>query len=443
MNDMKYIPKYKKFILSVSYNNYNISGGTNKVILAHKKVFEDVNISHVHVFPIIINIPNTKHKIFRYWGITIDGLTINEVFSYKDILLILHNIINRSNLLEIHIHHLMSINIKQLHYILKTFNVPIKFYLHDYFTMCLQYNLLKNDMKYCGLGALSKEKCSDCKHYKSSLKYIPIVKDFFEYYRDKVTFISPSEVTRKIWISAYPEFENQVKVIYHQELIGHYYENLNEISDLHTIKVAFVGAQSSHKGWEKWKEAVNKAYMNKCNSSFYYFGQAASNIHYVKNIQVVFSNDNLNAMVVALRKEAIDVVVLWSICPETYSYTYYESTAANTFIITNEDSGNIAFMVYKNKNGIVLRDEKELEELLCDKNKLHSIVNKFKSDKNYGPSELLDSREIISLLSTMGEININPCEYQKDKLRYWIRRKIITVIYNLYDYIKRIYKKLR
>lgn len=38
----------------------------------------------------------------------------------------------------------------------------------------------------------------------------------------------------------------------------------------------------------------------------------------------------------------IDCVILWSNCPETYSYVYFECFAANTFILANSLSGNIA-----------------------------------------------------------------------------------------------------
>ena len=65
-------------------------------------------------------------------------------------------------------------------------------------------------------------------------------------------------------------------------------------------------------------------------------------------------------MVDALRKEPVDCVLLWSVWPETYSYTHYESFASNIFVITNRQSGKIAKQVEERGNGIVLNDEKEL-----------------------------------------------------------------------------------
>ena len=65
------------------------------------------------------------------------------------------------------------------------------------------------------------------------------------------------------------------------------------------------------------------------------------------------------AMIKALRKNKIHIVVLFSCCPETYSYTYHEATAAGCYIVTNDESGNIAYMVDKNGNGIVLKNSTE------------------------------------------------------------------------------------
>ena len=44
-------------------------------------------------------------------------------------------------------------------------------------------------------------------------------------------------------------------------------------------------------------------------------------------------------MLNALRQNNVDVAILWSLCKETYSYTYFECYAANVFVVTDENSG--------------------------------------------------------------------------------------------------------
>ena len=53
------------------------------------------------------------------------------------------------------------------------------------------------------------------------------------------------------------------------------------------------------------------------------------------------SNKVKNAMVEAIRKEALDIVFMWTQCPETYSYVYYEMSINGVYVLTNTNSGNI------------------------------------------------------------------------------------------------------
>ena len=69
-------------------------------------------------------------------------------------------------------------------------------------------------------------------------------------------------------------------------------------------------------------------------------------------------------MVETLRNHNIDVAFLWSICPETFSFTLYESLSAGCAILTNRNSGNIQAYVREHpETGVVLDDEKALMKL--------------------------------------------------------------------------------
>lgn len=430
--------KYHNFILSISYGNYvgNI-GGTNKVILAHKLMLESGGISHIHIFLCLIRIPLTDVFPFKYWGVTIDGHTLKQVFTLTEVIQILGHIINSgSKLNEIHIHHLMYLNMNHLVKLLDIFIVPIKIYLHDFYTICLQFNLLKDDNQYCGKGAVSWDKCNSCRYYLDSNKHSQKIIFFLNKYKENIKFIAPSDIVKEIWTSAYPYYKNKVIVVYHQNLLGLYRNNCEVIPDRSPVKIAFVGGQAFNKGWTSWINVTRKAYNLGCNEKFYHFGNTGNTSHYIKNVPVCFSSENINAMVMALRTYRIDVAVLWSICPETYSYTYYESTAANTFIITNINSGNIAAMVRKRNNGIVLDNESEFAELICNEKRLRHIVNHFKQSGNYGPLDLVENTEFLQLLSK-GNVNTEiVLPKYNDNIIFSIKRKIVTNFYKLHQYLK-------
>ena len=125
-----------------------------------------------------------------------------------------------------------------------------------------------------------------------------------------------------------------------------------------------------------------------------------------------------------LRELKVDCVILWSGCPETYSYVYYECFAANTFILANNLSGNIAKQVIKNGNGIVLSGREELADLLSDSDKLRNLVVDYRERRRYGPMELVENDEII-VLSMDDGITIEPMTYKK----LGIKRKNVEKAY--------------
>jgi hypothetical protein len=77
-----------------------------------------------------------------------------------------------------------------------------------------------------------------------------------------------------------------------------------------------------------------------------------------------------------LRKYEIDVSFLWSICPETYSFTLYESWAAGCTIVTNPVSGNIALTVEENSLGEVFQSENSLFRYFENVQSIQAILNR-------------------------------------------------------------------
>jgi hypothetical protein len=70
-------------------------------------------------------------------------------------------------------------------------------------------------------------------------------------------------------------------------------------------------------------------------------------------------------MIEAVRQQRLDAVLLWSICPETFSFVAHEALAANALIVTGEDSGNIA-RIARERGGAVFRDEDALLRAFSD-----------------------------------------------------------------------------
>ena len=112
-------------------------------------------------------------------------------------------------------------------------------------------------------------------------------------------------------------------------------------------------------------------------------------------------------MTKALREKKVNIVLLWSLSPETYSYTYYEAYASNAFILTNSKSGNITDMVQKNKNGLVFDSENELFSFFSDVGKVKQTLEDFYASNVIGPLYLKTNDWLQKQLDCCKDSTIN------------------------------------
>lgn len=256
----------------------------------------------------------------------------------------------------------------------------ILYYVHDYYCICT-HRFLYNEKKKCqSTGSLFQ--CADCDNREMQMRHMQFHCRLFHKYG--ITLVAPSNDTKTRLEKVFAK--NDIKVIPHLQ-----YEVMNyQKSKKKRIRIAFAGGVSWLKGWEDFAYIVT---MLKEKYEFYCLGMCSDklkidNVIY-ENIGLEHTNDTLT-MVEALLANQIDIVYLGSICPETYSYTYYEAYEAGCFVITNALSGNICAQVLKNQNGLVyenidqlihwLKDENSVAESVADMNK--KIVN-VKSNDNF------------------------------------------------------------
>ena len=422
----------KDFVITISYGNYNNGvGGTDKVILSQQKLFNAANISNVHIFPVR---KYEKIKIpIQLWGVLIDGKE-NGDYLTEQIVVQCKRLLNQGFRLKgVILHHLQWIDLEELDKLLECLNCKICLYLHDYMTVCPYGGLVYNKQYFCGYDKVSESKCEGCKFFsREASDRAEQIKTLLEKHKNRLYVIAPSPTAAEVWLKFYPEYADNTIVIYHQKSSGIY--NENTYSDGKKLKVAFVGYQSELKGFVQWDEAVKAARENECNYEYYQFGTVYDCHHdYIKEVAVDFKQ-SLTAMTDALRKYEIDVAVLWSILPETYSYTYYEAFAANCFILTCDLSGNIAFQVKQNRNGLVLGKD-ELKDILSDENMLRNYIANMHSANP--PLELQDNPEIVDLIKRFGEGNcITSQNATFNRWALWILFRLQKKVYIKVEHIK-------
>ena len=177
-------------------------------------------------------------------------------------------------------------------------------------------------------------------------------------------------------------------------MLGEYYGNSHILKNEEPLKIGFIGYQKPLKGWSQFKKTAERVKKLSLHECLYQFGWGTDKLTNVEQINVDFKK-NITAMTDSLRKKDIHVAVIWSTCPETYSYTYYEALAANCFVVTNKISGNVCSQVQNRRNGIVID---ELSEIICNENKLRKLVNEFRTNGHITPAILKENERFLSLI---------------------------------------------
>ncbi|MER2148361.1 MAG: hypothetical protein ABS987_04305 [Ruminococcus sp.] len=383
----------KRFVLSVSYGDYRSSvGGTDKVILAHSKMFREAGVDYVFLFPLNLfhNYPIHSNP---FWGIIFNDSFIGA-FRTEGVMAYLKELSAEQGLCLscIHVHHLKNVNIRSLCAILNALDAEVYFYVHDYYNLCVSINLLRSDNGALCSGILDEKECANCSYYRDSLRHREAFLSVLNSVKADYHFVCPSDAARQQFVAGYPRLADKAIVLYHQVMHGAYEGNRSTHMPL---RVAFVGNQLALKGWEDFLKIVDQS--GKTNAyEFYYFGRKPLSRSDIRHVSVEF-RDNLNAMTDALREHEIDCVMLWSNCRETYSYTFYEAYSANCYIISNPDSGNIQAQIRQRRCGTVMDSSDELCSFFADPSAVRRCVEAYKSSSAQIPLNATENDRIVDL----------------------------------------------
>lgn len=242
----------------------------------------------------------------------------------------------------------------------------IIYYLHDFACICERITLLKEQGNCEQFPSIDCDK--ECSGYRSR-KYL------FDYHaelfnRENTVLVAPSKTVANVIRQMYGS-KPDVRIIGHLT----YQKMKQTVKTNEKLRVAFVGSTFTHKGWEWFKKVVERY---KDRYEFYCLGRCVdgNKISGVCFIDVSFEpKENEINMKEALLKYRIDIAYLGSIWRETYSYTYFETYEAGTFIVATVYSGNIYEEIKNNKNGFAISKIEDFYELLEAEEKLRKMLS--------------------------------------------------------------------
>ncbi|HIK31692.1 MAG TPA: tetratricopeptide repeat protein [Oscillatoriales cyanobacterium M59_W2019_021] len=356
----------KGFVIALSHDCYIKGvGGTQIFISDEQKKFNDRQYSYLHISPVMAKLTLAEDDLdFCLVQIIVNGAYVG-VTNYHDLVETLFKITPNlpvERLLIVHcvLGHQVT-GIIQLKKALDATNSY--FWLHDYSSVCVGFNLLRNDIFYCGAPSYDSLACRVCIYGQERKSHLDKIHHLFTEIGFHV--LAPSAFTLDLWqnSTSLPHLSAHVhehctlnmtayKVVANSKVLRGTRDN--------PLRIAYVGYPVNHKGWSMFLNVLYQT--RKLPYQFYHFASegALQYVEGVENVAISVTPKSRSAMIEALSEKTIDIVLILSPWPETFSYAAHEAFASGASVIALRDSGNVAAAVKKKDCGIVVKDEEEL-----------------------------------------------------------------------------------
>lgn len=384
-NDLRLLVKRKLLrkaignCLSVSHDNYKqVIGGIQACLVDEQRLFKKLGYNYFHVFPAQ---PARKLSEEREAAKILVSLTVNGNLlgstSAATVATVLAPVFARTRRLNgsrsefprrlMVLHSLLGHSAEALLSLAKALKIEHSyFWLHDYFSLCESYTLLRNDLAFCAAPKQSSQACFVCSHGASRSIHQERVASLFSKLRP--TLVAPSRAALTTWGNNPLRRHISGRIVLpHCELVpvaqkqkGRTKGSVTEASD--PLRVGFLGYDLYHKGWSVF-ERLAATFSADSRYRFFHLGNRQIRNPLVNFVRVNGGSHDRDAMIKAVREHSLQVVLIWPKWPETFSFVTLEAIAGGAFIITNAISGNVARLVRQYAAGCVLENERALEEL--------------------------------------------------------------------------------
>lgn len=278
------------------------------------------------------------------------------------------NILSSLNVDLVHIQHL----IKHSHDIIKLIkdmDIPMVLSLHDYYYICPSTNLINEDYEFC--DAKCNENKEQCFCPLPALNNAPLFKTMKAEWQEEnkkimdavYKIIAPSKYVKELYSREYPSIKEKIEVIPHGQNLKKPESKLTREEVFEDkIRILIPGNIGISKGSLLFKEI--KEYDVNSLIEFHFLGQTDNNITENEGkIHGSYTRDKFEDMV---REISPDIVGLFSITPETFSYTLNEAWNMEIPVIAT-NMGALRERIEDSKTGwLVEPDSKKIYDKIME-----------------------------------------------------------------------------
>ena len=344
--------------------NHSLGGGAT--IYAMRKIEKDKIIKDHFIISLLSDGKTLKLDSYIFDDIISVNFNYNDINKnfIKDICCIL-------SIDNIFINQLVGYPLSEIIDMIMISNIPYDYFIHDFFCVCPRYNLLNAKYRYCN-NETQVSKCNECMKdivKNNDVENISIWRKIFNDLLINANVVTaPSKNTAKIINKYYPDLKIDVMEHAVPSHLHNTYKNKEHNSK--TFNISVLGAIGIEKGSKILYEIINEIKRRKLPIKITVIGYTdRHNSYYMskdKMLEVTGPYDN-NHVSDLLAKYETDIVLLPSICPETYSYTVSEAIYSGYKVIAF-DMGAPSDRIRKTGMGYLVNEVKadSLLKCICD-----------------------------------------------------------------------------
>lgn len=282
---------------------------------------------------------------------------------------------------EIYVNHLIKFPLRKIMNLIMQTGVPYTFFVHDFYAVCPRGNFVNE----CGLYCKAEERLNVCEKCgfssedrvgdtldSSSIRDMFAWRSSFSYFLHKASKIyAPSFVTKKILEKYYPHINVTVKEHNIKIDIAKSFDEKFVKDDC--LNVSVLGAINSVKGYDFVNELAKRIHDNKYKICIHIIGGVEGTSKPFEKFEGVlqghgaYRRDDISNL---LAKYRTGLVMIPSICPETFSYTTHEALKAG-YPVMCFDLGAQAECIKDTGNGWII-EQISVDDLM---NKLISLYH--------------------------------------------------------------------
>ncbi len=349
-----------RLMISISHDNYrSVTGGVQYCVQHEEETATRQGVLYLALHP-LVPLPRLAHineEPDAAVCILLNGKMVGNV-RMKGLIEAAKSWRRDFKQTDVVIHHLLGHSPEQVARLVSTLGKErCWLWLHDFFTICPSATLQRNNISFCGAPKQSSNACRVCLYGEERINHRARIEALF---RDlSVDVIAPSKFTADYWTER--SGLSPASLIIRDHVTIDWIESTIQSPPVsETITVAFVGYPATHKGWPAFEKIV-RCYGGKDKRfSFVYLGSSPVSLDHIERIPVSVTAADPDAMIRAIAERGVDIVLHWSTCPETFSFSTFEALAGGAFVLTNPLSGNVAVTVRRLERGAVLTDEVDL-----------------------------------------------------------------------------------